>query len=294
MPRPTRRRPAALSRPRSTGAVAASLVVHTVLLAGLVRLVAAPVVLERLFRQPAASTAERVTFVSPPERRAGDGRVEGAAPPPEPVRRPSPAAPPRVPAPAVAPAVTPTGVTVATPAPVVPGAPGGLPGGTGRGQSGDGDGAGGLLPSFTDPRVWQRPVPDHGPPRSTAQRIDSMIVADFGPLADSAAADGARRKPGDWTFERNGKKYGMDRQYIRLGKFSLPTPILALLPLNQQANPVLLEENRRLGGMREESRAQALRRANDRDFNDVVKSIRARKERERAERRASAEPPPGS
>ncbi|MHB1223033.1 MAG: hypothetical protein ACYC2G_03145, partial [Gemmatimonadaceae bacterium] len=106
-------------------------------------------------------------------------------------------------------------------------------------------------------------------------------------LRDSAAVEAGRRRPGDWTFERGGQKYGIDERYIRLGKFSLPTAVLGFLPLNQQANPTRLDEGRRLSGVRKEIDEQALRRRNDTDFKDVVKSIRERKDRERTARRAA-------
>ena len=119
-----------------------------------------------------------------------------------------------------------------------------------------------------------------------AEKLDSLIASDLVSVRDSMAAVAAQRKPGDWTFERNGRTYGIDQRFIHLGKFSLPTAVLGMLPLNQQANPSELERSRRLGPEFGESRAQGVRRAADEDFKDVVKSIRARKERERNERRS--------
>ncbi len=279
------------------GAFLVSLVIHGALGLVFIWVLTLPVNFNAIFRssveQPAA---ERV-----PD---GDGRPEGGGrprPEPEPEaipeRPPRPAAEPTRPQ---APMVTPDGVSEpATPAPSqgAGAGAGGTGEGAGRGNA-SGDGMGGLVPSFTDPRVWIRSEPRPGMPRSTVQRIDSMIVADFGPLRDSAAAEAQRRRPGDWTFEKGGQKYGIDEKFIRLGKFSLPTAVLGLLPLNQQANPIAMAENRRMSGVRQELDEQALRRRNDTDFKDVVKSIRERKDRERAQRRAAiaaaaAESPPG-
>ena len=42
--------------------------------------------------------------------------------------------------------------------------------------------------------------------------------------------------PGDWTTEKDGKKYGIDQQRIYIGDVSIPTSILALLPVNRGRN----------------------------------------------------------
>lgn len=282
------------------GAFLVSLVIHGALALAFIWVLTLPVNFDTMFRPAADQPApERVTYIA--ARPDGDGRPEGGGQPrPEPEPEVTPERP-VTPAPArpQAPMVTPDGVREpATPAPSQGAGAGGAGAGEGTGRGGaSGDGMGGLVPSFTDPRVWIRSEPHPGMPRSTVQRIDSMIVADFGPLRDSAAAEALRRRPGDWTFEKDGKKYGIDEKFIRLGKFSLPTAVLGLLPLNQQANPIAMAENRRMSGVRQELDEQALRRRNDTDFKDVVKSIRERKDRERAERRAAiaaaaAEKPP--
>lgn len=289
---PARRPPRAPEPRASGGALLVSLAVHGVFVAACVWLLTLPVSFDAIFRQSAPPpVAERLTYVAT-ARPDGDGRPEGGgrppAPEPEPERAPAP--PMAAPARPQAPMATPDGVPAA---PAAPAAPVGIPGGQGGGGegagrgAGRGDGLGGLVPSFNDPRVWIRSEPSPAMPRSTAQRIDSMIVADFGPLRDSAAVEAGRRQPGDWTFEKGGQKYGIDQRFIRLGKFSLPTAVLGLLPLNQQANPVAMAEGRRMAGVRQELDEQALRRRNDTDFKDVVKSIRERKDRERAERRAA-------
>ena len=99
----------------------------------------------------------------------------------------------------------------------------------------------------------------------------------------------SRPSPGDiaffdQTFDRNGKKYGIDPKMIRLGDFSIPTALLALLPMNNvQANPTGIERARRLSSMRTEIMEQADRRARDDDFYAAVRALRLRKEKERAE-----------
>jgi len=277
---------------RSAGAVVVSLLAHVLVILGFAQAILSPRVFDSIFRWSSAPppAVERLTYVETlPAGDPGLPGLGGPPPAPEPVAPSPEEEEEEAPQPAIqAPLTTPDGIPAQPsqpePSAVAPGA------GAGQGAGGGGGSLGGLRPNFSDPRVWVRPVPvpTPGPPRSAVQRIDSMIVADFGPLQDSAAAEAARRKPGDWTFERDGKKYGIDSRFIHLGKFSLPTAVLGLLPLNQQANPTLLEEGRRLRGAQQEIQEQALRRRNDTDFKDVVRSIRERKDRERAERRAAA------
>jgi len=90
-----------------------------------------------------------------------------------------------------------------------------------------------------------------------------------------------QRQPGDWTFDKDGKKYGIDQKYIHLGKFSIPTAVLALLPINVQQNPTTYESNKRSNQLHADIFWQAQRGMNDADFKKAVKSIRERKEREK-------------
>ena len=150
----------------------------------------------------------------------------------------------------------------------------------------------GVRPSFSDPRVWAPPAPIVVAPLSPKQRLDSAIVSMVQTFEDSLARLPQERAPGDWTVTRNGKKYGIDGRMIHLGNFSLPTALLALLPLNATANPSAVERDRRLNVLRAEIQAQAARAARDDDFHRAVKALRERKEKERAdEKKAAAEPP---
>ena len=101
------------------------------------------------------------------------------------------------------------------------------------------------------------------------------------PFNDSIAVAAGRKKPGDWTIERGGGKWGIDPQFIRLGKISIPTAVLALLPINQQANPTALERNKLQNQLHADIFWNAQRGMNEADFKKAVKSIRERKERER-------------
>ena len=82
------------------------------------------------------------------------------------------------------------------------------------------------------------------PPKTVAQTIDSIIGVAIAPYNDSVAAAAQKRDPTDWTVNKGGYKWGIDRQAIRLGPVSIPTALLAMLPLNLQGNPVSMERDR--------------------------------------------------
>jgi hypothetical protein len=224
-------------------------------------------------------TPERISFViavppgdaAPTEapRDGGDGRAPAADPASvEPL------------APIVAPSEVPTGV------PAAPAAPEEDPGGVGP-LTGGGGPTRGVRPSFSDRRLWLPQSEVIYAPAVPLTRVDSMrvelaerIVA----IEDSLRrADPQGRAPGDWTFERNGKKYGIDQRMIRLGDFSIPTALLALMPMNAQGNPMARERNIRLAWMRGEIMEQASRVQRDDEFRQAVRALRERKERERRE-----------
>jgi hypothetical protein len=99
------------------------------------------------------------------------------------------------------------------------------------------------------------------------------------------------RRPGDWTFDLGGKKWGVDQGMIRLGDFSLPTPILGMLALNNvQANPMAMERAKRLDAMRSEIIQQAARQMRDDEFDRAVQALRERRDRERRETRNATQP----
>jgi hypothetical protein len=88
-----------------------------------------------------------------------------------------------------------------------------------------------------------------------------------------------QRDPRDWTFERGGQRYGMDDRWIHVGKFKLPTALLAAIPLKVQSNPTVTERNRRIGEMSMEIEE---RRSLELDSRDEIRRINARMDRERA------------
>ena len=140
----------------------------------------------------------------------------------------------------------------------------------------------GVKPSYSDGRVWEPPGRIVTPPKTVKETIDSLIADGIAPYNDSIAAAAQRRDPTDWTIEKGGYKWGIDRHAIRLGPVSIPTALLAMLPLNVQGNPTTIERDRAYAAMNRDISWHAQQAINDADFMKAVRSIRERKERERA------------
>jgi hypothetical protein len=140
----------------------------------------------------------------------------------------------------------------------------------------------GVRPSYTDGRVWEPPGRVVSRPKTVKETIDSLIADGIAPYNDSIAAAAQRRDPTDWTVEKGGYKWGIDRHAIRLGPVSIPTALLAMLPLNVQGNPMTMERDRAYAAMNRDISWHAQQAINDADFMKAVRSIRERKERERA------------
>jgi hypothetical protein len=245
---------------------------------------------EAFAERPGEIPAERISFLrlpagptSQPGRSGGDGRPPSVAAPARAAPRFVPPTSSGVPAPATS-----------APAPAVAGA-GTAPGPGGSGEIvGEGGPAAGLRPTYADPRLWQRPDVAVSAPKSAKQRVDSVIADRLGPVRDSIAAAqeiaAGQRKPGDWTVNGPGGTWGMDPRNIHLGKIKVPTALLGLLTTNLQkslrSNPTELANDRRLAQARQEIMDHAQRGMAEDDFRGAVKAIRARKDRERAQRLA--------
>ena len=276
--------------PRTVPAVVVSIILHAVIGGTLLWVIAMPNRLSSLlsdFGRPVR--VERLGFLALPRlaqppreaaRSGGDNRPDRGRPSAEPA--------PQVVAPATVPAEMPAAVA---PAPATAAKP--------EGGSGDLIGGGGptrgVRPSYNDPRLWLPTGPVVSAPMQPTTRAESLytLLADqIRLLNDSLAlARGNPRAPGDWTVNLGGKKYGIDQQYIRLGKFSIPTAVLGMLPLNVQANPVAMERARVMSGMSREIQEQALRVSRDDDFRAAVRALRARKDKERRDAQAKADVP---
>jgi len=265
----------ATRRRRPPAYLLVSVGLHVVLVGLLLRYVITPNDFLAVFgpRKSVPVPAERIGFLVLPKatgapvvgRSGGDNRPATSAPP--------------------AKLVAPSSVPTALP-PVAPATKPAVEEGSGP-LVGTGGPARGIRPTYSDPRLWPTPGDVVAAPKTATQRLDSVIADLIGPYNDSIAVAAGKRKPGDWTFERDGKKYGVDPQYIHLGKFSIPTALLGLLPLNAQANPVLAERYKASAQLNSDIRSQAQRGMNEADFKKAVRSIRERKEREKAAAAAS-------
>jgi hypothetical protein len=129
-----------------------------------------------------------------------------------------------------------------------------------------------------------------------AESLHTLLADKIRMFNDSVAiANPPRRAPGDWTFtDSAGRKYGWDQGGIRLGKFMIPNALLALMPMNVGANPILMERQRTMNEMTRQIQEQAARASRDDAFRAAVKALRERKDRERREAQAKAETPPAA
>jgi hypothetical protein len=264
--------------------VAISVGVHVVLVIALVRVTLVNSEwLREFIRRETPPVVERIGFVQLPRgeapreapRRGGDNRPITSAPP-------SLVAPPPV-APVDAPSALPPMPTSPPKASIETGS-GPLVGGGGDTR--------GVRPAFSSPPLWAPIGPAVTAPLSATEKLDSAMAPTFAALADSIRRELGRRDPNDWTKTIGGRKYGIDPSFIRLGPVSIPTPLLALLPMNQGANPAAIERQRRLDFMRNEILMQAARAAREEEFDLAVKALRERKQKERDEKKKAEQAPP--
>ncbi len=257
-----------------------SIAIHIVAIAIIARSLTMPGGLERWLRdRPDQSVpAERIGFLALPRaaeavtaRSGGDGRpVTPDEPAPEPI---------------VAPVEVPVGVPPAPDDPVATPSPGGAGPVVGRGGATQG-----VVPRYDSP-IWAPVAPEVIAPKSSAEEIREGIAARLWQHNDSIRrAQPTGRAPGDWTVGEGDKKFGIDQRNIYLGPVEIPTAVLALLPINAQANPQALERNRALDLQRADIMNQAQRAVTEEEFRESVKRIRERKERERKKGRESVGP----
>ncbi|HEY7894155.1 MAG TPA: hypothetical protein VIC24_04590 [Gemmatimonadaceae bacterium] len=256
---------------KPSGALILSIGLHLVLIVGLVWLMAVPLPFQKWLADHKDVPVEKIGYFQVPnEGVTRQGRNGGNNIPKERTQA----------RPFVAPSTTPTTIPKASSRASSP------TGGQGTGPKvGIGGAESGITPSFSDPRLWLPPGPVMGVPRSQSQRLDSVIMARLQPHLDSLEAIAAHqgKAPGDWTFTKDGKKWGMDPKNIYIGDHAIPTAILALLPLNKGANPITSGENKAFAYQHQDIQFNAQRAMNEEEFNEAVKRIRERKQREHDE-----------
>jgi hypothetical protein len=154
-------------------------------------------------------------------------------------------------------------------------------GGTGDGQGAGGGVATGIVPRQPDARIPLSTGPVARVPMTVAETVDSIVSVAIGIYKDSMAIAAKQRQPGDWSVKgKDGKVWGWDNQGIRLGKFTIPNALLALLPLNAGGGGSPIEQ-RSLAYIRRDIMENAQRSISEDEFRAAVKRIRERKERER-------------
>jgi hypothetical protein len=256
---------------RDKGSIAASVLVHVVVIV-LIASITFRYPLASLF-SPAVPTPAPIRYVTvapAPRGEAGTG-VRSQKPPKKAVN----------PAAIFAPSITPTSLPPIPPPTINPGALNGSPNGSGGASSGL---TTGVEVGMPDARLPIRPNALHLP-LSTAEKNDSAVKAIFMAYreAEIEAEEHRGRDPRDWTIEHNGQKYGVDSQYIYLGKFKVPSAILAALPLNPHG-----VDGQRLLDSQEAARIQSdinlhTQGMSEDEFRAAVKRIRERKDREKKE-----------
>jgi hypothetical protein len=284
---------------RSARATLVSVVVHVVLLFVLVQALQSTGAIQRIFLRTPIVTfqqpRERLQYltVTPPRvqpppvvaPRAADATERDGATRAGRTRGPEGAT--EGPAIPTVPLVAPTQVPPSIPAPgdgfdVNVGTPASGPLASGRGA------VKGLQPGYVDPRLWVESPALVYAPKTAEERLDSAVVSSIMRYRDSVMANTYspnKFERGDWTYKtKDGKRYGVDQQFIRLGKFSIPTALLGLLPMNQiQGNPIENDRQARLAAMRIDIMRGAEAAMNEEEFRQAVKKIRARKDKEKAE-----------
>lgn len=270
---------------RSPAAIAISVVLHVVIGAVVLQAVVGSNGIADWLIGPQSVKPEQVAVVvlSPPRGDpSGGGAAENGA------VKPTTA---RTTAALVAPVVVPTVV------PADGGGRGGAGGGTGSGY-GTGRGSGvsrGIVPGY-DPRLYPGGAEPARVVRTPKERLDSVILDRFAEYADSLSkapqSNVTEDGRADLTFTRGGKKYGWTQRGIVLGNITLPAPLLALLPLNRVgSNPTAIIRQENPWQMRNQIQAGAQVALNAETFNERVKRIRERRDRERNEAR-DGQPPP--
>lgn len=193
----------------------------------------------------------------------------------------NPEAPPPkgAPAPLRAPDRIPVGIPPVPPSSSTGGAISGKEGGTGGAPVGI---ATGIEPRMPDSRIALQPGTFTPVPMTRAQAIDTLVKAIFQAYGDSIAiAEKEKgRDPTDWTVKKGNQTWGIDPKFIHLGKFSIPTAVLAVLPL-KAGNGMSPVDIRSQQWIRQDIMQHAQDAITEDEFRAAVKRIRERKDKER-------------
>ena len=263
---------------RSLASIAISVAAHGVLAVALAA-ITFHIPLAAFLPQADRPVEVRVSYVRTPAPRAGDRNgSERKAPKPEPVPLPQITEIPTT--------IAVPPVTIPTPPPPAAPATLGVPGGTGAAASNVASNPRlGIEPGIPDPRISTQPL-TYSIPRTTAAMNDSAIRAAFDEYRDSALASAAnpKRAPGDWTWDRDGQKWGWDPNGIHIGKYTIPNAILAALPLKiGPTGNINALTDARMASWTQRDLWEHAQEMSDADFKAAVKRIRERLDREHAD-----------
>ena len=111
-------------------------------------------------------------------------------------------------------------------------------------------------------------------PKSLEERLNSSIAERIKEHYDSMVVAAQGNKPPDWTVTKGGKKYGIDQRNIYIGDVKIPTALLALLPLNQQANPIIMQRERALAWQHDDIVFQGQKAMSEDELSAAIKRIR--------------------
>jgi hypothetical protein len=157
-------------------------------------------------------------------------------------------------------------------------------------------------PGLAQGRLWVRPLPL--PPKDLAQRlsgsraqlVDSAVTAIVQAYLDSIANDPSEKNEGppSWTTEIAGKKFGLDSKNIYIAGLKIPTVVLRFLSIPLSGGNI--DQNRAYNhymDIRADLLYAAQRAETMEEFKKVIKEIRERKEKEREfEKNQRTAPPP--
>ena len=261
-------------RKRQHAPIAWAIAIHVLVIAMIASITFRYPILDLLGPRRAADVTERIRYVETrlaPRQPIGNGSSTPKEPPKRAIK----------PAPLLAPTLTPTALPPVAPPAVSVGSVSGTTGGTGGAPAGV---ATGVEPALPDPRIELRPN-SLRLPLTQGERNDSAVKAIYVAYreAEIAAEEHKGRDPRDWTFQRGGQKYGIDSQYVYLGKFKIPSMILAALPLNYagvDGNRIIQARNSQWIQNDIYMHSQGM---SEDDFRAAVRRIRERKEREKRE-----------
>lgn len=181
-----------------------------------------------------------------------------------------------------------------TPGPVT-GIPEAVPGPETLEPSDDGGAGGGgtlaerLRPRTIDPRLSGSATYTLPPDATPAAAVRARIASSLSVYNDSVAAEAeARRKALDWTIKtKDGKQWGIGPDgKIHLGDITIPVPVAFSTPPGKRDE--VNARNRDFAEIERQANSEIGRQS----FNQRVKAIRARKEKEREEKKKAPEEAP--